>query len=79
LWTGLVAAGLRRGHGTRHEGGLSMRIHAAVASALVALASAQAASPPVLLEPLAGRQVFPASNWWNQDISAARSTRVPIS
>jgi hypothetical protein len=26
---------------------------------------------PVLLEPLAGRQVFPADNWWNQDISGA--------
>ena len=48
-----------------------MRIHTAVASALIALASAQAAPPPVLLEPLAGRQVFPATNWWNQDISAA--------
>ena len=31
----------------------------------------EAAAPPVLLEPLAGRQVFPADNWWNQDISAA--------
>lgn len=30
-----------------------------------------AAAPPVLLEPLTGRQVFPVSNWWNQDISAA--------
>jgi hypothetical protein len=25
----------------------------------------------VLLEPLAGRQVFPVTNWWNEDISAA--------
>ena len=25
----------------------------------------------VLIEPLVGRQIFPASNWWNQDISAA--------
>ena len=25
----------------------------------------------VLIEPLVGRQLFPASNWWNQDISAA--------
>ena len=31
----------------------------------------QAAPPPVLLEPLAGRQVLPVSNWWNQDVSAA--------
>ena len=39
-----------------------------------------AAAPPVLLEPLAGRQVFPVSNWWNQDISMApvdaRSTQL---
>lgn len=28
-------------------------------------------APPALNESLAGRQVFPASNWWNQDISAA--------
>jgi hypothetical protein len=25
----------------------------------------------VLLESLAGRQVFPVNNWWNQDISSA--------
>jgi hypothetical protein len=30
-----------------------------------------AAAPPVLIEPLTGRQVFPATNWWNQDVSAA--------
>jgi hypothetical protein len=48
-----------------------MRIHRAVASALIALATAQAAPAPVLLEPLAGRQVFPVTNWWNEDISAA--------
>ena len=36
-----------------------------------AWAVAGAAAPPVLLEPLSGRQVFPASNWWNQDISTA--------
>jgi hypothetical protein len=35
------------------------------------LAVVQAAAPPVLLEPLTGRQVFPAANWWNRDISAA--------
>jgi hypothetical protein len=35
------------------------------------LAVVHAAAPPVLLEPLTGRQVFPTSNWWNQDISAA--------
>jgi hypothetical protein len=30
-----------------------------------------AAAPPVLNEPLAGRQVFPTSNWWNADVSVA--------
>jgi hypothetical protein len=30
-----------------------------------------AAAPPVLNEPLTGRQVFPSSNWWNTDISGA--------
>jgi hypothetical protein len=48
-----------------------MRIHSAVAGVLIALATAQAAPAPVLLEPLAGRQVFPVDNWWNEDISAA--------
>ena len=44
-----------------------------VTSAVVAacLAVVEAATPPVLLENLNGRQVFPASNWWNLDISAA--------
>lgn len=31
----------------------------------------EGAAAPVLLEPLAGRAVFPADNWWNQDISIA--------
>ena len=48
-----------------------MRPFVAAVCTLVGLAVAQAAAPPVLLEPLTGRQVFPASNWWNQDISAA--------
>jgi hypothetical protein len=39
--------------------------------ALAAVAVLRAAAPPVLNESLAGRQVFPQSNWWNQDISAA--------
>jgi hypothetical protein len=30
-----------------------------------------AAGPPVLEGPLVGHQVFPISNWWNTDISAA--------
>ena len=48
-----------------------MRALTAAVCTIVGLAVAQAAAPPVLLEPLAGRQVFPASNWWNQDISTA--------
>ena len=39
----------------------------ALAGAVVVL---QAAAPPVLNEPLVGRQVFPTSNWWNADVSA---------
>ena len=30
-----------------------------------------AAVPPVVNESLAGRQVFPISNWWNTDVTAA--------
>ena len=48
-----------------------MRIRLAAASTVVVLATLDAAAPPVLLEPLAGRQVFPVTNWWNQDISTA--------
>jgi hypothetical protein len=66
-----VPGWLQREGGIRHEGEMAMRIQMAVAGALVALVTAQAPAPPVLLEPLAGRQVFPLSNWWNQDISAA--------
>ena len=43
---------------------------AAVVSA-VAVAVLSAAAPPVLLETLTGRQLFPVNNWWNQDVSAA--------
>ena len=46
------------------------RLAAAICT-IVALAGLQAAAPPVLLEPLAGRQVFPSTNWWNLDVSAA--------
>jgi hypothetical protein len=31
----------------------------------------KAAAPPALLEPLAGRQLFPAANWWNLDVTQA--------
>ena len=48
-----------------------MRPHAtSLLAAALCLAVLQAATP-ALNESLAGRQVFPASNWWNQDISAA--------
>jgi hypothetical protein len=50
---------------------MSFRTRFATIGVLAAAALVSAAEPPVLLEPLAGRQVFPASNWWNQDISAA--------
>src|SRR5688572_12319439 len=40
------------------------------ATVVLALTSALGAAA-VLLDPLNGRQVFPASNWWNLDISAA--------
>jgi hypothetical protein len=40
---------------------------ALVATAVVV----QAASAPVLNEPLVGRRVFPVSNWWNADVSLA--------
>jgi hypothetical protein len=43
----------------------------AVAAALAgAVVVVHAATPPVLNEPLIGRQVFPTSNWWNADVSA---------
>ena len=42
-----------------------------VASAIVAAAVPAAHAASVLLESLAGRQVFPVTNWWNLDVSAA--------
>ena len=42
---------------------------AALATATVALVSA--AAPPAVTGSLAGRQVFPRTNWWNLDISRA--------
>jgi hypothetical protein len=61
------------GGGTRHEPAPHVRMQSwltAVACA-AAIAAVSAAAPPVLLEPLNGRQVFPVSNWWNQDVSTA--------
>lgn len=64
-----------------HEGTrLFMRTRLALIGSVLILATLQAAAPPVLLESLVGRQVFPVTNWWNQDISAApvdaRSTQL---
>ena len=42
----------------------------ALTTAVAALVAA-AGAPPELGGPLGGRQVFPVSNWWNQDISGA--------
>ena len=50
---------------------VSSRIPVALLSACAISAVVTAAAPPVLLESLVGRQVFPVTNWWNQDISAA--------
>ena len=38
---------------------------------VAAAAVLHAAAPPVVNEPLIGRLVFPPSNWWNLDVSAA--------
>lgn len=38
---------------------------------VIVLSVAVLSAAPVLNEPLTGRQVFPASNWWNADISGA--------
>src|SRR3954470_1469309 len=52
----------------------SRRVTVRTLTVSVALAAAvavlHAAAPPVLTEPLVGRQVFPADNWWNTDVSA---------
>ena len=47
----------------------ALRVCVAAAAIAAAVPALRAAS--VLLESLAGRQVFPASNWWNLDVSAA--------
>ena len=50
---------------------MHLRTAAVAAFATVAVVVVSAAASPVLLESLAGRQVYPATNWWNQDVSAA--------
>jgi len=59
--------------GTGHERLwlVHLRAAAVAAFATVAVVVVSAAASPVLLESLAGRQVYPATNWWNQDVSAA--------
>src|SRR5687767_8307335 len=44
---------------------------AGLCAAAVALLTATLGAASVLLESVAGRQVFPVNNWWNLDISAA--------
>jgi hypothetical protein len=48
-----------------------MRVWVIAAASTAAVALVSAGAPPVLLEPLNGRQVFPVTNWWNLDISGA--------
>jgi len=48
-----------------------VRTFAAALSIALAVVTLRAATPPVLTESLVGRQVFPTSNWWNADITAA--------
>ena len=49
---------------------VSVRTFAAAVALAGAVVVVHAAAPPVLNEPLVGRQVFPTSNWWNADVSA---------
>jgi hypothetical protein len=57
--------------GTRHESPVDVHVRPVltIAASLTAITVVFAA--PVLNEPLIGRQVFPSSNWWNQDVSGA--------
>ncbi|MEP6913993.1 MAG: hypothetical protein ABJC89_00035 [Acidobacteriota bacterium] len=49
-----------------------MRVPSAIAITAISVAVVvQAATAPVLNEPLGGRRVFPAANWWNTDVSLA--------
>jgi hypothetical protein len=40
-------------------------------AAAIAVSAVVLVAIPVINEPLVGRQVFPSSNWWNLDVSAA--------
>lgn len=48
-----------------------MQVRFPLALALAGAVAVLSAAPAVVNEPLAGRQVFPATNWWNADISLA--------
>lgn len=43
----------------------------ALIAAVAVVSAAPAVVPPVINDPLVGRQVFPVTNWWNVDISRA--------
>jgi hypothetical protein len=60
----------RPARGVKGRTGVSVRT-AVCALVIAATVVVSAAAPPVLLEPLTGRQVFPATNWWNLDVSSA--------
>ena len=47
------------------------RFRLTAACVAAAVAGIAAAAAPVLNGPLPARQVFPATNWWNLDVSAA--------
>ena len=48
-----------------------VQVRPIVSACVVVVCVAVLAAAPMLNEALTGRQVFPVSNWWNQDISAA--------
>jgi hypothetical protein len=48
-----------------------MRTSVLVTVLVCAVVTLRAVSPPVINEALVGRQVFPVTNWWNTDVSAA--------
>jgi hypothetical protein len=50
---------------------VSVRTSIGAAAFVCSVVVLHAAAPPVVNEPLVGRQVFPISNWWNTDITTA--------
>jgi hypothetical protein len=60
--------------GTEGEQEGAVHVRTTLAAAAICTASltiVSAALPPVLTGSLGGQQIFPRSNWWNQDISTA--------